>query len=96
MKFLVVFVVLLAAIATTYLYVQEPTGKVIVIEQPDDFRVFTQAVCEDNSTGKFCRDKIFFSCNNEIKIAEGDSIECGNKSIDIGGVNLGSLQINKE
>ena len=76
---------------------QTLTSRVIAIDDsPTDFRVFTQAICQETTDKKTCEDKIFFSCDGTVKQLESDIAVCRNRSIHVGKVNLGSLEILKE
>lgn len=88
--------VILLVIGGVFLIQSQPSAKIIATEKVEDFRVFTQAVCEDKGDSKFCQDKIFYSCNGDVKQIEGDTVFCENKSLEVGKVNLGSLEIAKQ
>lgn len=76
---------------------QTLTGKVIAVnDSPADFKVFTKAVCAETPDKKICEDKIFYSCDGLEKILESDIAICKNRTIHVGKVNLGSLEILKE
>ena len=83
MKGLVLFLVIVLAIASFSLIAASITGDKPEIKKSEilEFSSYTSAVCESKEKFTYCKDEIFVNCNGKISKAT-DVIECNGIRMD--------------